>query len=116
MNKTGVNNIDSVIVGQPDFFKSMNTVVKATPLATLKDYVRFKLVSDFASALPNAYVNTSFEYSKLFSGATEMRPRWKRVMSRQENLIGEILGQLYVKEFFTPVAKKKIRSHDRSSS
>ncbi|MBK7439812.1 MAG: M13 family metallopeptidase [Saprospiraceae bacterium] len=107
LNKTGVKNIDSVIVGQPDFFKSMNTVVKATPLATLKDYVRFKLVSDFASALPNAYVNTSFEYSKLFSGATEMRPRWKRVMSRQENLIGEILGQLYVKEFFTPVAKKR---------
>ncbi len=28
-------------------------------------------------------------------------------MQSEENLIGEVLGQLYVKEFFTPVAKKR---------
>lgn len=107
LKTTGVKNIDSVIVGQPEFFKQINEIVVKTPIETLKQYVKFNLISDMAGALPDAYGLTAFNFNKLFSGATERRPRWKRVMSSQENLIGEILGQLYVKEFFTPGSKKR---------
>ncbi|MDZ4709187.1 MAG: M13 family metallopeptidase [Saprospiraceae bacterium] len=107
IKNTGVRHLDSVLVGQPEFFRAMNEVIKSTPLNVLKDYVQFNLVADFAGALPDTFGKKAFEFNKLFSGASERRPRWKRVMQSQENLIGEILGQLYVKEFFTPVAKKR---------
>jgi len=107
LKNTGVRHLDSIIVGQPEFFKAMNEVIKSTPIDLLKDYVQFNLVTDFASALPDTFGKKAFEFNKLFSGASERRPRWKRVMQSQENLIGEILGQLYVKEFFTPIAKKR---------
>ena len=107
LKNRGVKNIDSVIVGQPEFFKSINDIIKNTPIAILKEYVRFNLISDFAGALPDVYGMTAFNFNTLFSGATERRPRWKRVMQSEENFIGEVLGQLYVKEFFTPVAKKR---------
>ncbi len=105
LKDAGVQKIDSVIVGQPEYIKALNEVVQSTPISVLKDYVAFNLVSDFSGALPDTFGSAAFEFNRLFSGASVQRPRWKRVMASQENLIGEILGQLYVKEFFTPAAK-----------
>ena len=103
----GVAHIDSVIVGQPEFYKSLNETVKSTSIGLLKDYVKANLVGDFAGALPDTFGRVAFKFNALFSGASERRPRWKRIMQSQENIIGEALGQLYVKEFFTPAAKKR---------
>jgi len=103
----GVKNIDSVIVGQPEFFKALETILKSTPINVWKSYVRFNLVSDFAGALPDRFGVTAFNFNKLFSGAKERRPRWKRVMQSEENAMGELLGQLYVKKYFNETAKKR---------
>src|SRR4030095_16851538 len=103
----GVKNIDSVIVGQPEFFRALETVLKSTPINVWKSYVRFNLISDFAGALPDRFGITAFEFNKLLSGAKERRPRWKRVMQSEENAMGELLGQLYVKKYFNETAKKR---------
>lgn len=104
---TGVKNIDSVIIGQPEFFKALNNTLQATPIATWKTYVKFNLLSDFAGALPEKYGVAAFEFNKLFSGATQRLPRWKKVINAEENSMGELLGQLYVKEFFGAKAKER---------
>lgn len=103
----GVKGIDSVIVGQPEFFKALDNALKTVPVADWKNYVKFNLLSDFAATLPDAYGVASFEFNKLLSGARERRPRWKRTMMAAENAMGEMMGQLYVKEFFTEKAKKR---------
>lgn len=103
----GVKNIDSVIVGQPEFFKGMNTVLTTTPLSDLKNYVKFNLISDMAGVLPDAYGVEAFNFNKLFSGAKARKPRWKRAIEMEEDAMGEMLGQLYVKEFFNETAKKR---------
>lgn len=103
----GVKNIDSVIVGQPEFFKVLETILKSTPINIWKSYVRFNLISDFSGALPDRFGIAAFNFNKLFSGATERRPRWKRVMQSEENAMGELLGQLYVKKYFNETAKKR---------
>jgi putative endopeptidase len=102
-----VKNIDSVIVGQPEFFNTLNSVLKTTPIDLWKTYVKFNLISDFAGALPEQYGLAAFNFNKLFSGAKERLPRWKRVINAEENSMGEMLGQLYVKEFFTEKAKER---------
>ena len=104
---TGVSHIDSVIVGQPEFFKALNDALTTIPLSDWKTYVKFNLVSDFSGSLPERFGVAAFEFNKLFTGAKERRPRWKRVISAEENSMGELLGQLYVKEFFTETAKKR---------
>jgi putative endopeptidase len=103
----GVKNIDSVIVGQPEFFKALETILKSTPINVWKSYVRFNLISDFAGSLPDRFGVTAFNFNRLFSGAKERRPRWKRVMQSEENAMGELLGQLYVKKYFNETAKKR---------
>jgi putative endopeptidase len=107
LNNSGVKSIDSVIVGQPEFFKALNLILKSTPLDVWKSDLKFNLISDFSGALPDQYGIESFNFTKLFTGAKERRPRWKRVIQSEESSMGEMLGQLYVKEFFSETAKKR---------
>lgn len=105
--QTGVRNLDSVIVGQPEFFRALDAAIKETPVAVWKQYLRFNLVSDFAGMLPDRFGAEAFAFNKLFSGAKERLPRWKRVIAAEEASMGELVGQLYVKEFFSEKAKKR---------
>jgi putative endopeptidase len=107
LNQSGVKAIDSVIVGQPEFFKTLDNVLKTVPLADWKSYVKFNLISDFSGALPDKFGIAAFNFNKLFSGAKERRPRWKRAIYSEEGVMGEMLGQLYVKEFFNAETKKR---------
>jgi putative endopeptidase len=107
LKNTGVQKIDSVIVGQPEFFTALNNALTKTPISDWKQYVKFNLISDMAAVLPNAYGDAAFNYSKLFSGAKVRKPRWKRAIQMEEDAMGEMLGQLYVKEFFNETAKQR---------
>jgi putative endopeptidase len=103
----GVAKIDSVIIGQPEYYKEASKMLQGGALDTWKDYLRYRLADAFAIALPDAFGKEDFEFSKLFSGAKERKPRWKRVLRSEESVMGELLGQLYVKEFFDSTAKKR---------
>ena len=107
MTTIGVTTKDSVIVGQPEFFKALNDLLKSVPINDWKAYVKFNFISDMAGVLPDAYGKASFDFNKLFSGAKERKPRWKRSINMIEGAMGEMLGQLYVKEFFNETAKKR---------
>jgi putative endopeptidase len=109
LGNSGVKSIDSVIVGQPEFFKALDNVLKTVPISDWKSYVKFNLISDFAAVLPDKFGMASFDFNKLFSGAKVRRPRWKRSIQNSENVMGEMLGQLYVKEFFNEKAKNDMR-------
>ena len=107
LKNTGVQKIDSVIVGQPEFFTALNDALTKTPISDWKQYVKFNLINDMAAVLPDAYGDAAFNYSKLFSGAKVRKPRWKRAIQMEEDAMGEMLGQLYVKEFFNETAKQR---------
>ena len=104
---TGAKSLDSVVVGQPEFFTNLGQLLQSTPLAVWKSYVKFNLLSDFSPALPDKYGIAAFKFSQTLSGAKERRPRWKRVIQMENQLLGEPLGQLYVKEFFSEKAKQR---------
>ncbi len=106
-NVLGVKQTDSVIVGQPEYYKALEAVIHTTPLPVWKALLRFRLIDAFAEALPDAYGKEKFNFTKLLSGAKERKPRWKRVLHKEEEVMGELLGQLFVKEYFNAQAKKR---------
>ncbi len=107
LKEVGVQSADSAIVGQPEFFKSLNSMLASAAISDWKYYLRFNLISDMAAVLPDAYGQESFNFNKLFSGAKLRKPRWKRMIQLEEDAMGEMLGQLYVKEFFNETTKKR---------
>lgn len=98
---------DSLIVGQPEFFQTLHTLLNDTPLDTWKMYLRFNLLSDMAAVLPDVYGQTSFDFYRLLSGAKKRKPRWKRIIQLEEGAMGEMMGRLYVQEFFNEKAKER---------
>ncbi len=108
LQQMGVKHVDSVIVGQPEFYKQLDKVVATENIQTLKDYLSFHLVRDMSPYLSSAFVQAQFDfYNKLIRGAEQMRPRWKRALNAEEQAMGEALGQLFAKEYFNEKAKKR---------
>lgn len=103
----GVKTNDSVIVGQPEFLFTLNNLLRTTAIEDWKNYLKYNFINDLSGYLPDRFGKAAFEFNKLFSGAKVRRPRWKRVIQTEEGALGELLGQLYVKEFFNETAKKR---------
>ena len=105
--ENGIGKSDSVIVGQPAYYQALNKLLNPSNLETWKSMMRYRLTKRFSEVLPDKFGQLAFEFSKLFSGAKQRKPRWKRVIRAEENAMGELLGQLYVKEFFNEKAKQR---------
>lgn len=108
LKQMGVKGVDSVIIGQPEFYKALDKIIATENIQTLKDYMAFHLVRSNGNYLSQPFVDANFDfYSKLIRGAKQNRPRWKRVLDAEEGAMGEALGQLFANEFFDKKAKKR---------
>ncbi|MDR3679424.1 MAG: M13 family metallopeptidase [Flavipsychrobacter sp.] len=108
LQQMGVAHVDSVIVGQPEFYTQLDKVLATENMQTLKDYMTISLVRTFAGYLSKPYADANFNfYGKILTGAEQQKPRWKRVLGAEEKAIGEALGQLFVKEYFDTTAKAR---------
>ncbi|MFA4967492.1 MAG: M13 family metallopeptidase, partial [Candidatus Margulisiibacteriota bacterium] len=95
-------------VGQPAFFKGLNKLLVQYPINDWKVYLRFCLVNDNAELLNSAFVNEEFDfYGKTMNGAKVLMPRWKRVIGTVNGSVDQAVGQLFVKEKFSPKAKTR---------
>jgi putative endopeptidase len=100
--------VDSVIVSQPEFLSGLAKWLDGKSIEDWKTYLRYHTLAQMAPYLNNDFVQAHFNFNgKLQGGAKEMRPRWKRVLDQQENALGDALGQLYVKEFFSEQTRKR---------
>ncbi len=99
---------DTILVGQPGFYKGLSAVLSKTPISDIKNYLRFHVLYDDAPYLSAAFVKAQFDYSSLLSGQKEMKERWKRMTSLVDEQLGDALGQLYVEKYFPPRAKERI--------
>jgi putative endopeptidase len=97
-----------IIVGQPEFLTGLEALLKATPVETLADYLRFHFISAFAPTLNKTVDDEDFRfYHQVLNGQKEPRPRWKRVLDAENGAIGFVLGRRFVKDYFPEAAKKR---------
>jgi putative endopeptidase len=95
-------------VGQPDFFKAAGQVFASTPIEDWKTYLRWHLLHGMAGSLSKDFVDEDFNFfTKILTGAQELKPRWKRVVAKTDEELGESLGKLYVAAHFPPEAKAR---------
>jgi putative endopeptidase len=100
---------DSVQISQPRYYQKLSDLLKTTPIDTWKAYYSFHVTDDAAPALSSPFVNARFDYvGKALSGQEKIKPRWERIYVVVDNNLGEALGQLYVKKYFTEDAKKRM--------
>lgn len=108
LDKMNIKNIDSVIVGQPEFYKQVEASLKSVSMNDWQTYLRYNLISSFAPYISSNFDKENFHfYRTVLNGVKEQRPRWKRVLNAEEGLLGEALGQLYVQKYFSEKTKHR---------
>jgi endothelin-converting enzyme/putative endopeptidase len=104
----GSPRFDSLNVVEPEFFKNMQQVVSAHSLDDWKIYLRWHVVHGNAQMLPSAFVDETFDFfSRTMQGTKELRPRWKRCVDFADDDLGDLVGQIYVKQTFGEQGKER---------
>ncbi len=98
----------AVNVRQTRFVQAMDSLIAAVPLDTWKAYLKVRVLFDAAPTLSSPYVKEWFALRSALTGTTELLPRWKRCIAETDDALGEVLGQSYVKEAFTPQDKARM--------
>src|SRR5215471_9282161 len=101
-------NFSELNVGNPDFFKQVNTVLDSESLDSLKTYVKWHLLNASAPWLSEPYVQANFKMQQALTGQKEIQARWKRCVNLVDRQLGEALGQRYVEVAFPPESKARM--------
>src|SRR5215472_9307052 len=97
-----------VNVTEPAFYKELQALLKARPVADWQTYLRWHLVHSYAPYLSSPFVNANFDfYSKHLRGLEQLPPRWKRCVRQVDRDLGEALGQVFVAQTFSADTKAR---------
>ncbi|WJS96568.1 M13 family metallopeptidase [Flavobacterium johnsoniae] len=109
---TFLNNLgaktDSINVSQPAYYDALNKLLKTIPLNNWKIYLKANSIERYADYLSKPFVDASFEYTKVLSGQAVQKSRGEKMANVIDNYLGEALGELYVKKYFSEDAKKRM--------
>jgi putative endopeptidase len=109
MDGVGLHNIDSVIVGQPEFLKALNGYLRSYTIDDWKNYLKYHLLRNLSGYMDDkTYLEFFNFYSTTLRGVKEPKPRWKRVVQQTNGSLGELIGQVYVDEYLPKGTKDKL--------
>ena len=105
----GLGEFDHMVVGQPEVIEHVCSMLKSEPLAVVKSYMVASLLRSAAGSLGDDISEANFEFfGRVMSGQQQQRPRWKRAMAVPNNVLGEAVGEIYVKKYFPESDKQRM--------
>jgi putative endopeptidase len=105
----GVSETAPINVGEPEVLKKMNLQLTKAPLEDWKMWLRWRVVKGSAEYLSKAFVDEDFAFDgSVLTGVTEQLPRWQKCTDMTDRSLGDPLGELFVKKYFPPDAKRRM--------
>jgi putative endopeptidase len=99
---------DSIDIGQPAYYGKLNELLGSISIHDWKAYLKAGTLKTYAEALSKPFTDASFEFGKVLSGQTVQKSRRQIMTQNVDGLLGQALGQLYVKRYFNEDAKKRV--------
>lgn len=100
-SQMGIGDFDKVIVGQPEVLDAVFALFTKEDIEIVKAYMAANVISSAAGYVGDELYAAYFDFfGRQMSGQQEMRPRWKRAMAVPNSLLGEAVGEIYVKKYF----------------
>lgn len=112
ISATGIESFKAIIVGQPEFMANMNTVIEETSLETIKSYLIWNIIDNYAGHLSEEMVQLNFDfYGKVLTGKSEMKPIGDRAIEEITNMeFGELLGKAFVGRHFSDASQQRVNT------
>jgi endothelin-converting enzyme/putative endopeptidase len=107
----GLDQQVSFIVWQPTAFTGEAALVQSEPLDAWKDWLAYHLIEEYGGVLPKAFVDERFAFfGQTLQGTPQQRPRWQRGVFVVDGYLGDAVGQVYAKRYFSPEAKAQAQA------
>ena len=102
----GLSKVQTFDVWQPEAFTGESALVASEPLDTWKDWLAFHAIEAHAIVLPKAFEEERFDFfGKTMTGTPQQLPRWRRGVDMVNTYLGDAVGKIYAKRYFSPQAK-----------
>ena len=109
LTELGIQDIPEIVVFTQDYMVALDGILQDTDLDTWKTYLTWSALNNTAGRLSKDLDAQNFEfYGKVLSGTEEQRPDWRRAVQVVDGTLGEVVGKVYVKEYFPPEAKERM--------
>ena len=100
-----------VVFAQTSYLQQLGGLIRGRSLEDWRDYANFKLLTSFAPFLSREIDGANFEfYGRTLRGQESQPERWKRGTRFVNGSVGELVGKLYVAEYFPPEYRQKVRA------
>ena len=105
----GVSAEKEIIIRQPSYLEALSKLFKETAVEDWQRYLKWTLINATASILSSEFDQANFDfYSKTLRGTEEQEARWKRGVTAVNQVLGEVVGKIYVEKHFKPEAKARM--------
>jgi putative endopeptidase len=101
----GLDKVDGVDTNSPQFLQGVDKLLSSTKPDVWRAYLTFHLGNNMASLLPKRFEEARFKFAQSLTGQPQMEPRWKRCIDQADGAIGDLVGQVFVKERFAGESK-----------
>lgn len=109
LESAGILNQKNITITQVDYTKSLNSIIKTTPLDTWKAYLKWSAIHGATQELTMAIQDENFQfYGKVMYGIEKQKPLWRRGVQMVNDNLGEIVGKVYVEKHFSPESKEHV--------
>ncbi len=109
--KAGLGAVTSVTVTQPSAVSGTAALFTELPLADWKLYYKLRVLDAFAPVLPSAFREARFAFrGKALGGATAPAPRWQQSIAALNGVMGDGVGQFYVRRHFSQKDKERVQA------
>jgi putative endopeptidase len=102
---TGIKS-EAITVGAPKFFEGVEPLLKSVKPETWRAYLTFHTLANTAPLLTKKLEDRAFAFSQVLTGQPENEPRWKRCVNHTDNALGDLLGQVFVRDRFAGASKQ----------
>jgi putative endopeptidase len=110
----GAPPVKQLIVTQDTAVPKVARIFAEVPLDALKAWQAFHIADQAAPFLSKRFVDNKFDFSRALSGAQRIRPRWERGVQLVDGVLGEVLGQEYVRRHFPAESKARMEEMVRN--
>ena len=107
--EAGIGDIDGLVIMMNDHMSALDEIIVDTDLDTWRTYLSWVALNGAAASLNEELDKQNFEfYGKTLFGTEEQRPMWRRAVNTVNGSLGEVVGKVYVNEYFPPQAKQRM--------
>ncbi len=96
-------------INQPEAISESIAIMGDTDFDLIKTYLKYRIILAAGAMLDDTTYDISFDfYNRFLAGQIEPKPRWKRAVAMLDGSLGEEIGHLYVKKYFSAAAKSRM--------